>query len=301
MVRGIVQKLTESSSSGLTVNDALRQAAAVLATAGIDNARYEAVELMMFAASMTREDIFREPEQVLTERASVIFDKAVSLRALRRPLAYITGERWFYGRPFKINRAVLIPRPETELIVEFVLEQARSGAAVKNIADIGTGSGCIAVTLAAELQDTLVSAVDLSAQALLLARKNVERHTMVDRVSLLLGDLLDPLEGRALDMIVSNPPYIAAADADGLMPEVRIYEPSMALWEGAGVDGTVLHRRLIEGAKYLLNPGGWLVMEVGAGQADKVAEYAVEYGYKPVYFRRDLANIERVVTLQWNP
>ncbi len=283
------------------MNDALRQAAAVLATAGIDNARYEAVELMMFAASMTREDIFREPEQVLTERASVIFDKAVSLRALRRPLAYITGERWFYGRPFKINRAVLIPRPETELIVEFVLEQARSGAAVKNIADIGTGSGCIAVTLAAELQDTLVSAVDLSAQALLLARKNVERHTMVDRVSLLLGDLLDPLEGRALDMIVSNPPYIAAADADGLMPEVRIYEPSMALWEGAGVDGTVLHRRLIEGAKYLLNPGGWLVMEVGAGQADKVAEYAVEYGYKPVYFRRDLANIERVVTLQWNP
>jgi release factor glutamine methyltransferase len=253
----------------------------------------------MFALSCRREDLIREPERPLGLRESVIYTKAVALRQQRRPLAYITGEGWFYGHPFKINRAVLIPRPETEMLVDFAVEKAATLSLSPLIADIGTGSGCIAVSIALKLPAARIFAVDISPLALNVARKNVRRHAVDAQVTVVEGDLLSPLSGTKLDLILSNPPYIAAADVPGLMPEVGIYEPSLALYDGAGEDGTQVHRRLYREARAILRPGGWLAMEAGFGQAATLCSVAAQCGYKSVEIRQDFSGIARVVVAQW--
>ena len=282
----------------MTIANALTRAIALLTNAGVDTPRLDAQLLLAWTLKGRREDLAREPERVLSEREQVIYRKAVALRTERRPLPYITGEAWFYGRPFKINRAVLIPRPETELLVETALEKCRS-LPKPLVADIGTGSGCLAVTLACERPDAQVWATDVSRHALTLARKNVVRHGVEGRVTLLQGDLLAPLPAdRQLDMIVSNPPYVTEADVVSLQPEVRDYEPRLALSGDAGAagpDGTALHRRLLAEAPTHLKPGGWLLLEVGQGQAGIVAEAARKLGYTEVAVREDLASIGRVV------
>ena len=281
---------------------ALAHAADALSQAGIDTPRLDAQLLLVWTLKCRREDLVREPERVLSDREQLIYDKAISLRMQRRPLPYITGEAWFYGRPFKINRAVLIPRPETEMLVEAAREICR----VENapiLADIGTGSGCLAVTLASELPTAQVCATDLSADALKLARKNVVRYALEERVTLLRGDLLAPLPPELrCAVIVSNPPYITEAEINGLQPEVRDYEPSLALSgeeEATGLDGTTLHRRLLSESPAYLKAGGWLLLEVGMGQAETVAEAARDAGYTKVAIREDLAGIGRVVISQW--
>ena len=282
----------------MNVAEALAQATVRLAEAGVDTPRLDAQMLLAWVLKARREDLAREPERSLSEREGVIFAKAAVLRAERRPLPYITGEQWFYGRLFKINRAVLIPRPETELLVEAALEKSR-GTPTPRFADIGTGSGILAVTLASERPDAFVDATDISADALTLARKNVVRHGAEDRVTLLRGDLLAPLRSHAnYDVIVSNPPYVTEADLPALQPEVRDYEPTLALSgePGAvGPDGTRLHRRLLNESNPLLRPGGWLMLEVGQGQAKAVAAYAQEHGWAEVSVRHDFAGIGRVV------
>jgi len=281
---------------------ALAHAAAALSQAGIDTHRLDAQLLLVWALKCRREDLAREPEQLLTGREQLIYEKAISLRTQRRPLPYITGEAWFYGRPFKINRAVLIPRPETEMLVEAAREICR-GESAPILADIGTGSGCLAVTLALEISEAQVWATDLSGDALKLARKNVVRYALEERVTQLRGDLLAPLPPELrCAVIVSNPPYIPEAEISDLQPEVRDYEPRLALsgdGEATGLDGTVLHRRLLLEAPPYLKPGGWLLLEVGMGQAQTVAEAAQEAGYAEVAIREDLAGIGRVVISQW--
>lgn len=285
----------------MTVADVLKFAAAQLSAAGVETPGLDARLLLAWTLKVRREDLAREPERELTAREQVIFDKAISLRVLRRPLPYITGEQWFYGRPFKINRAVLIPRPETEHLVEVALRccQGMTGPA---LADIGTGSGILAVTLAAEMPPAHVWAVDLSADALKIAWKNVRRHGVQDRVTLAQGDLLQPLmPDTRLDVIVSNPPYLTEAQLPHLQPEVRDYEPTLALTGqpgAAGPDGTWLHRRLLKDASSHLQPGGWLLMEVGQGQAEHVAADAEARGYDSVQLEYDLSGIPRVVAAQ---
>lgn len=285
-------------SSLLSVADALTLAIAALTEAGVDTPRLDAQLLLAWVLKCRREDLAREPERLLTPREALIYEKAVALRTERRPLPYITGEAWFYGRPFKINRAVLIPRPETELLVETTLALCRNNPAPL-LADIGTGSGCLAVTLACELPEAQVWATDLSADALTLARKNVVRYGLETRVTLLRGDLLGPLpEETQFDVIVSNPPYVTEAQLPTLQPEVRDYELRLALSGDAGAsgpDGTALHRRLLAEAPAHLKPGGWLLLEVGQGQAGIVAEAARELGYSEVSVRDDLAGIGRMV------
>ena len=281
---------------------ALAHAAAALSQVGIDTPRLDAQLLLVWTLKCRREDLAREPEQLLTGREQLIYEKAVSLRTQRRPLPYITGEAWFYGRPFKINRAVLIPRPETEMLVEAAREICRSVSAPV-LADIGTGSGCLAVTVALEIPEAQVWATDLSGDALKLARKNIVRYALEERVTLLRGDLLVPLPPELrCAVIVSNPPYIPEAEISGLQPEVRDYEPRLALsgdGEATGLDGTALHRRLLLEAPPYLKPRGWLLLEVGMGQAQTVAEAAQEAGYAEVAIREDLAGIGRVVISQW--
>jgi len=282
----------------MTVAEALHEATTQLGGAGVDTPRLDAQLLLAWVLKARREDFAREPERMLTERERVIFAKAVSLRAERRPLPYITGEQWFYGRPYKINRAVLIPRPETELLAEAALEKS-GGRPTPRLADIGVGSGILAVTLACERTDAHVDATDLSADALTLARKNVVRHGVLDRVTLLQGSLLAPLpSGLLYDAIISNPPYVLEEDLPALQPEVRDYEPTLALSgePGAvGPDGTALHRRLLSESKPRLKPGGWLLLEAGQGQAETVAKAAQIMGYVEVSIRNDFAGIGRVV------
>ncbi len=286
----------------MTVGTALENAARLLQSAGVETPRWDAQILLAWTLKARREDLARDPERALTAREQLVFDKAISLRALRRPLPYITGEAWFYGRPFKINRAVLIPRPETEDLARAALD------AVKDIfkpqlADIGTGSGCLAVTLALERPNAYLWATDLSPDALKTARKNVVRYGLTERVTLLPGDLLTPLPANVrLDAVVSNPPYITQAEVPQLQPEVREYEPALALsgdGDAAGLDGTALHRRLITESPAVLNPGGWLLLEVGFGQAETVAGEARAAGYTEVRVLNDLSGIGRVVLGQW--
>ena len=282
----------------MTVAAALTRAISALSLAGIDTPRLDAQLLLAWTLKCRREDLAREPERALTGREQIIYAKAVALRTERRPLPYITGEAWFYGRSFKINRAVLIPRPETEMLIDAARELCQRFAAPL-LADIGTGSGCLAVTLACELSSAQVWATDLSADALKLARKNVVRYGLEARVTLLHGDLLAPLPvGLQFDVIVSNPPYIAETEISHLQPEVRDYEPRLALSGDAGAsgpDGTALHRRLLVEASAHLKPGGWLLLEVGQGQAEAVREAARMAGYAEVSVRADMAGIGRVV------
>ena len=283
----------------MTVAEALVFASTTLTAAGVDTPRFDAQLLLVWVLKARREDLAREPERELTDREQIIYAKAISLRALRRPLPYITGEAWFYGRVFKINRAVLIPRPETEILVELALAACRNIESPK-LADIGTGSGCLAVTLAAERPDASIWATDLSADALKEARKNVVRYQLQDRVTLLHGDLLGPLPSDLrLDVVVSNPPYVTEAEHSELQPEVRDYEPRLALSglsDAAGPDGTALHRRILAEAPASLKPGGWVLLEVGANQAALVAEIASELGYTDVEITADYAQIGRVVS-----
>ena len=283
----------------MTITEALDFAFKELTAVGIETPRFDTQLLLAWTLKARREDLAREPERVLTERERVIFVKAVSLRTERRPLPYITGEAWFYGRQFKINRAVLIPRPETELLVELALSACQKISSPK-LADIGTGSGCLAVTLACERPDAEVWATDLSADALKEARKNVVRYGLLSQVSLLHGDLLGPLSSDLrLDIVVSNPPYVTEAEILGLQPEVRDYEPRLALsglGDAAGPDGTALHRRILAEAPPFLKPGGRVLLEVGANQAQSVAEIARALGYTDVKVSADYAQIERVVS-----
>ena len=292
--------LPRPSSSGPapTVAAALASAVPALAAAGVDTPRLDAQLLLAWTLKARREDLARDPDRPLTDRERVIFEKAVALRTLRRPLPYITGEAWFYGRPFKINRAVLIPRPETEDLAQAALELCRDESA-PTLADIGVGSGCLAVTLALEHPGARLWATDLSADALKLARKNVARYDLGERVTLLQGDLLGPLPtDLRFDVIVSNPPYVLESDLPGLQPEVRDYEPVLALSGepgAAGADGTALHRRLLAEAPARLTPGGRLLMEVGQGQAEAVAQAARDFGYEDVMIRKDMAGIGRII------
>ena len=214
-------------------------------------------------------------------------------RLAGEPIQYIVGQAEFYGLPFCVDRAVLIPRPETEHLVEKVLSLALSFATPR-IADIGTGSGIIAVALAHKLPTAQITAIDCSAPALKVARANAERNGVADRIRFLDGDLLAPIDGERFDFVVSNPPYVAEQDRATLAVEVRDFEPALALF--AGSDGFDLYRRLIPGVRAALVPGGFLVLEIGCGQHNAVAVLLAEAGFEQIEFAADLQGIPRVVS-----
>jgi release factor glutamine methyltransferase len=219
------------------------------------------------------------------------YARVVGRRARREPMAYIVGEREFWGRPFEVTPGVLIPRPETELIVEESLHLFR-GRAPGVIIDVGTGSGCLAVSLAGEFAGARVIATDISMAALGVARRNAARNGLEERIDFRLADLLDGVADRA-DLIVSNPPYVASGDAPGLVPEVREHEPHVALF--AGDDGLHVYRRLFPSFKPRLLPGGRLVLEVGYDQDGAVIDIASRCGWTFSHHRQDLQGITRTL------
>jgi release factor glutamine methyltransferase len=216
------------------------------------------------------------------------FQRMIARRQQGEPVQYIAGTQEFWGMEFLVTPDVLIPRPETEHVVEAVLARAKRDQALL-IADVGTGSGAIAIALAKELPRASILATDISEAALLVARSNTEKHGMAERITLLHCNLL-PVHA-VFDFVVSNPPYVAEADRETLAPDVRDYEPAQALF--AGDDGLAIYRRLVPKARACLKPGGWLVMELGAGQADPVQKLLA--GWTSIAILRDLAGIERVI------
>ena len=293
------------------------QATVRLSDAGIlaEEARLEARLLAQHALGFTREQLITRSH---TPIDNTQIEPLLARRLAREPLAYIIGERAFYGLDFYVTPAVLIPRPETELLVEIALEYfaemlpsvsdtslppcppviggSEDGSGEGALADIGTGSGCIAVTLAKHLPEVQVFATDISTDALAVAQKNAERHSTV--VTFLQGDLLAPLrDGQRLSAIVSNPPYIARTEIDTLAPEV-LGEPHTALFD-IETDGLGFYRRLATEAPDKLQENGLLAVEVGHGQAESVAALFTTSGFAEVAILPDLAGIGRVVRGIW--
>ena len=236
--------------------------------------------------------IAHEDEAVAPDVVAAM-DGLVKRRFAGEPMQYIVGEAEFYGLPFYVNRGVLIPRPETEHLVDKVVELAPLFRRPR-VADVGTGSGAIAIALAQELPDAQITATDISVAALDVARENAKRNGVADRVRLVEGDLLAPVAGEQFDIVVSNPPYVAERDRDSLSVEVRDYEPAQALF--AGEDGLEIYRRLIPAAFGALVAGAFVVLEIGYGQGDAVGALLAASRFTQIEFTADLQGIPRVAS-----
>lgn len=285
-----------------TVGGLLSWARLALQDAKVGNPSQEASWLVAFALGVQSHQLVTDAEQPVSVDRWRLAETLIARRSAREPLQYLLGTQEFCGLEFHVNPAVLIPRPETELLVQEVIRRGGVGSG-SVVVDVGTGSGCVAITLATILSGTRVLAIDQSPEALIVARANAVKHGVGDRMEWLTGDLLRPLEQKALvggvDVMVSNPPYIAEEDWAQLQPEVRLFEPRMALI--GGPQGTEVHRRLLEEAREYLAPGGILLMEVGQGQAPAVRRMAEEVGsYVGIRVVEDEAGIERVVIAQQN-
>lgn len=284
-------------SDSQAVGKLLVNAQQMLEGAGIANAVQEARWLLAYALEMEHHELASRTEQSVTAEQLARVLSLVRRRESREPLQYILGTQEFCGLEFSVTPAVLIPRPETELLIQ---ETVREGGFAEGVVlvDVGTGSGCVAVTLATILSGMRIFALDCSRDALSVAKGNAERHGVSDKIVWLEGDLLSPLREYsvvgAVDAIISNPPYIAETEWAGLQPEVRDYEPRQALL--AGPQGTEFHERLIHDSKQFLVPGGLLVMELGQGQAPLVRRVAeAAGGYTGLQTVKDEAGIERVL------
>ena len=219
------------------------------------------------------------------------YRELIERRYLGEPMQYILGEAEFYGLRFRVTPDVLIPRPETEHLVERVLELAEQFQTPR-IVDVGTGSGCIVVALAAHLKGADLTAIDISASALDLARQNAELNGALQRIRFLEDDLLAPVAGQRFEIVVSNPPYVSEVDRASLSVEVRDHEPALALF--AGNDGLDIYRRLIPAAFAALAPGGFVALEIGYGQMEGVSKLLSVTGFREIEFIPDLQDIPRV-------
>ena len=252
----------------------------------------DAEQLLLHVLGAPRTLLFTEPSRSLTDEEHSAYSKLVARRLTCEPMQYITGKQEFYGLPLRVSPAVLIPRPETELLVETALQLLPKDRPL-NLVAVGTGSGAIAIAVAKNLPLAQVTALDVSPAALMVARENASAHGLLGRMHFAESDLLRgvPAAG-TFDAVLSNPPYVPAFDRDGLHPEVRDHEPSLALF--AGADGMDVYTRLVPQAFYALTPAGLLVLELGYGQREAVA--ALLTSWEQVEFRNDLQGIPRVLT-----
>ena len=271
----------------------MAQAVVRLREAGLaaSDAALDADVLIRHLLAWDRATLLLHRDEPMPADVGATFSHLIARRVKREPVAYLTGTREFYGRDFAVSPAVLIPRPETELIVDAVLRGSPPSAPWR-IADVGTGSGILAVTIACERPRVAVVATDVSMAALQVARRNAQAHGVDNRIAFVAGDLLAPAAG-PFDVIVSNPPYVPARDATALAPDVRDFEPAFALFGGeAGLD---LVQRLLVDAAARLAPAGTFVMEFGAGQQYDVAHHATRAGFEVLEIAHDLQQIPRAI------
>lgn len=258
-----------------------------------DRARQDAEALLFRLLGKDKAWLMAHWEEEFSGEQTTRYMELVERRYRGEPIQYIVGATEFYGLPFRVTPDVLIPRPETEHLLERALALAERCQAPR-IVDVGTGSGAIAIALANHLPNAAITAVDLSAAALTIARRNAELNGVVDRIRFLEGDLLGPVAGQQFEIVVSNPPYVPMADYDSLAVEVREHEPALALF--AGGDGLDIYRRLIPAAFAALVPGGFVVLEIGYGQSPAIGELLTASGFSEIDFVPDLQDIPRVAS-----
>lgn len=294
----------------MDVRAALKEGIAQLAVAKIPSHTLAAEILLMHALGRDRTWLYSHPEELVSPATAEKYFALVARRAAGEPTQYITGKQEFWGLEFEVTPAVLIPRPETEHVIEVVVERlgsrgsARQGDtdfkhATLRVADVGTGSGCLAIALSREFPNAEIFATDISSAALSVARRNANRHAVSARVHFLECDLLGALtsSSQPFDVIVSNPPYVGREEADELPREVRDHEPHAALFGGA--TGVEIYARLVEQAGPLLRPGGILVLELGYNSLEPVrAIFDSQLGWRNVAITLDLAGIARVLAAE---
>jgi release factor glutamine methyltransferase len=285
------------AAGGVTYDALLRDTAVALTAAGIDNVRFEARLLLSHASGLRTEEMIargRDPVPPAIEQAL----RALTARRVgREPMAYILGEREFWGLPFKVTPAVLVPRPDSETVIEAALALMPDRARGWRILDLGLGSGCLLLTLLKEFPQARGVGLDASPDALAIAQANADSLGVAGRATLRLGDWrqpgwIDPLGG-PFDLVVSNPPYIEAATIDRLMPEVARYEPRLAL--DGGADGLAAYRVIAAAGPRLVAAGGYFLIESGEGQATEISGLFAAAGLAPGTPFKDLAGIDRVV------
>lgn len=276
-----------------TIGSILKWTEQYFGTRGIDSPRLDAEVLLSHVLGKERIYLYVHFDEPLEAPELAAYREYIKQRVARQPVAYIIGRREFMGLSFRVTPAVLVPQPDTEILVQAALDRLAAKPAAR-VADIGTGSGAIVLSLLYYRKELQASAVDISADALAVAAENAASLGVAERVMFCEGDLLAPLAGQQFDAIVSNPPYIPTADIAGLAPEVRTAEPMGAL--DGGADGLVFYRRLVADAPALLASDGFLAMEVGIHEAAPVAALAQASGaFARTEVLKDLAGIERVV------
>lgn len=284
----------------MTAREWLRKYTSIFQQAGIDEANDEAVVLLCHVLKLGKVQIFAQPERTLTGDELTLLDGLVARRLRHEPSAYITRNREFYGLDLFVDSRVLIPRPETEVLVEAAIEFGRSWIVLKRkqmlVADIGTGCGAIAIALAAHIPEAHVYAVDISPGAVEVAAINIHRHGFEDRIKLIPGNLLEQIN-RNMDLIVANLPYIPNEELAGLQPEVCLYEPMLALDGGDG--GTAVIEAMISQVSGKIAPGGALFLEIGSGQGERLMPMVRDVlpGWE-VALVKDLSGINRCMRIK---
>lgn len=281
-------KATDATEEVWTTLKVLTWTTSYLADKGVENARREAEWLLCEVTGLNRMGLYLNFDKPLQDDELTAYRSMVGRRGRREPLQYILGSQEFDGLEFVVTRDVLIPRYDTETLLDEAVRQAPHS---QKVLDIGTGSGCISVALSRRLPQARVTAVDISPDALSIAQQNADRHNA--QIEFLLGSFFQPVAGRRFDLIVSNPPYITTVDLATLQSEVRDFEPRLAL--DGGHDGLDAYRVLTTEAPHYLEPGGWLLLEIGAGQDKDVSVMLAEAGFDAIVAVPDSTGILRVV------
>jgi release factor glutamine methyltransferase len=277
-----------------TIKELLTWTTKYLQDKGFESARLEAQVLLAHVLGCNKIDLMVRYDEQPTDLQRAKFRELVKRRVEHWPVAYLIGRRDFYLLSFEVTPAVLIPRPETETLVLSALDRLK-GKLTANVLDLGTGSGCIAVSIAHQFKGATVTAVDVSPDAIEVAKRNATTHGVSDRVRFLLGDLFDPIpSGSSFDLIVSNPPYVTPSELANLAPEVRDHEPRLAL--DGGPDGLNFYRRIASGAEAYLIPGGTVLVEIGSTQEAAVRSIFTAAGFTVGNSIKDATGRLRVVT-----
>jgi release factor glutamine methyltransferase len=277
------------------INSFLNWSQSQLAEAGVLSPRLDSEIILAHTLNLSRTDLWTQAERVLSESEIKTIKKNMERRLNREPVSLIVGHQEFWSLDFVVNKNVLTPRPETERVVETALNCLPSPSA--KILDLGTGSGALAVTMAKEIPECKVSAIDIDPNALSIAKENAARHGVADRIEFICADLRKSDWPGCFSMILSNPPYIKSADIQKIMPEVRIYEPGKAL--DGGVTGLDFYRDIIPMAIDRLEENGFLILEIGHDQADEVIAILDDFScYQNVEVIQDYSGYDRVVKAQ---
>jgi release factor glutamine methyltransferase len=295
----------------MKISEALSFGRNALEKVGVSNSKLDSLVLLSYAISFSKEKIIFNPDIILEEQQQEVFINFIKRRSLYEPVSHIIGKREFYARDFIVSKDVLDPRPDSESLIELVLKNFSDKNKKLNILEIGCGSGCLIITLLKELKNAQGIAIDISKEALEISRKNAKLHEVSDRINFIFLDIMSQsswnLEIEAFsqkqicnssikekfDLIISNPPYIESAEIDKLQPEVRIFEPKIAL--DGGLDGLDFYRRIAAESKIFLNENGKVIVEIGFGQSGRIKKIFLDNGFKFIESKFDLGGVERVL------